>query len=214
GPKTAVRGIEAFRPGQFRVFDAAGRTKRSHTYWSIPPAPPPEPIDGARLGPVLEESLRLHLISDVPLAVFLSSGVDSSAVANLAKRASNGPIHTFTLAFEDPQLNEADAARRIASAIGTDHQEVLLTEGQFVSGPDAAIDSIDQPTFDGLNSHALSRAIREAGFTVALVGTGGDELFGGYTSFRELPRLFRWSKRLEALPRGALVRAARLVATI
>jgi len=214
GPYTAVRGVECFSPGHFRVFDATGRTKRSQKYWSVPPEPCREPMDEARLAPVLEECLRLHLISDVPLAVFLSSGVDSSAVANLAKRASNGPIHTFTLAFEDPQLNEGEAARRIAAAIGTEHQEVLFTEEQFVGGLDSALDSIDQPTFDGLNSYSLSRAIREAGFTVALVGTGGDELLGGYRSFRELPTLLRWSKRLDALPRGAVVRAARVIAAI
>jgi asparagine synthetase B (glutamine-hydrolysing) len=133
----------------------------------------------------------LHLASDVPLAFFLSSGVDSSVMANLAQ----SPIHTFTLAFEEKELNEGPAAKRIAAAIGTQHHEVVLTEGRFVENLEAALDSLDQPTFDGLNAYYMSHAIRNAGFTVALSGTGGDELFGGYTSYRDLPVLQRWSSR-------------------
>src|SRR5262249_34083323 len=213
GAATAVEGIESVSPGQLRVFDAAGRETASKEYWTIPPERAPESIGDARLSEVLEECLRLHLISDVPLGVFLSGGVDSSAVANLAKRAARGPVHTFTLAFEEPKLNEAPIARKVAQAIGTEHQEVLLTESHFVEHVEQALDSLDQPTFDGLNSYYMSEAVRRAGFTVALVGTGGDELFGGYTSFRNLPLLRRWSDRLSLLPRGALVARAKLVAS-
>lgn len=212
GPQTAIRGVESLLPGHLCLFDGSGRKEESRSFWSIPSAPSGEPMDEERLAPVLEECLRLHLISDVPLAVFLSSGVDSAAVANLAKRTARGPVHTFTLAFEDEALNEGGAARRIAASIGTEHREVLLTEAQFVGGLESALDSLDQPTFDGLNSYSMSRAIREAGFTVALVGTGGDELFGGYSSFRDLPALLRWSKRLGWLPRTPLVAGARAVA--
>ncbi|MGH7296477.1 MAG: asparagine synthetase B family protein, partial [Polyangiaceae bacterium] len=154
----------------------------------------------------------LHLASDVPLSVFLSSGIDSSAVANLARRASGAPVHTFTLAFEERAFNEGDDARRIAAAIGTQHHEVTLTEERFLARLEAGLDSLDQPTFDGLNSFTLSHAIREAGFTVALVGTGGDELFGGYTTFRDIPVLRRWARRTRFVPRRASVAAARLAA--
>ena len=114
-------------------------------------------------------------------------------MANLAQRAAQSPIHTFTLAFEEQELNEGPIARQIAAAIGTQHHEVVLTEGHFVENLDTALDSLDQPTFDGLNAYYMSHAIRAAGFTVALSGTGGDELFGGYTSYRDLPVLQRWS---------------------
>ena len=159
---------------------------------------------------MLQEGLKLHLASDVPLAVFLSGGVDSSAMANLAQRAAKSPIHTFTLAFEEQELNEGPIARRIAAAIGTQHHEVVLTEGHFVENLEAALDSLDQPTFDGLNAYYMSHAIRDAGFTVALSGTGGDELFGGYTSYRDLPVLQRWSRRTAWVPRGLQVAAAKL----
>jgi asparagine synthase (glutamine-hydrolysing) len=212
GPETAVEGVESIWPGHLKVFDATGREAKAGSFWSIPPSPRVRSDDEQALGRTLEDTLRLHLASDVPLAVFLSAGIDSSVVANLAQRAAQGPVHTFTLAFEDQKLNEGPSARRIAAAIGTHHTEVLLTESDFVEGLEAALDSLDQPTFDGLNSYFMSRAIRQAGFTVALVGTGGDELFGGYPSFRDLPLLQRLGRSLEWLPRRALVEGAKVVA--
>jgi asparagine synthase (glutamine-hydrolysing) len=131
-------------------------------------------------------------------------------MANLAQRAAPNPVHTFTLAFEEQEFNEAPIARRIAEAIGTQHHEVVLTEGRFVQNLEAALDSLDQPTFDGLNAYYMSHAIRAAGFTVALSGTGGDELFGGYASYRDLPVLRGWSRRAAWVPRSLHVAAAKL----
>jgi len=201
GPQTAVDGVESIDSGQLRIFDSEGRETLTRYYWTIPPAPESGTRDEERLASSLEEGLRLHLASDVPLAVFLSGGIDSSVVANLAQRAARSPVHTFTLAFEETSFNEGPHARRIAAAIGTQHREVVLTESDFVNGLEAALDSLDQPTFDGLNSYFMSRAIRQAGFTVALVGTGGDELFGGYATFHDLPLLQRYSRPLRRLPR-------------
>ena len=132
-----------------------------------------------------------HLASDVPLGVFLSGGIDSSAVANLAQKARSDRISTFTLNFDEANFSEGEIARRVSEAIGTDHRELILTETQFIAQLDAALDSLDQPTFDALNSYYMSHAVGQAGFKVALVGSGGDELFGGYTSFRDLPKLMR-----------------------
>src|SRR5882762_5528319 len=212
GPLTAVEGVESLWPGQLRVFGDDGSEEAAQDFWSVPPPGAPDGVDDARLTHILEECLRIHLISDVPLGVFLSSGVDSSAVANLAQKANRAPVHTFTLAFDEPEYNEGPIARRIAAAIGTQHREVVLSEQEVVGGLERALDSLDQPTFDGLNSYYMSHAVRQAGFTVALVGTGGDELFGGYTSFRDLPRLQRWTRRLRWMPREVLQGGARLVA--
>lgn len=210
GPCTAVKGVDLLWPGRLLEFDGAGKKLREQDFWRIPKCAPDATMDEDSLATILAEGLRLHLASDVPLAIFLSGGVDSSAMANLAQRACQSPIHTFTLGFEEQDLNEAPIARRIAAAIGTQHHEVVLTEGQFVGDLDAALDSLDQPTFDGLNAYYLSRAIRAAGFTVALSGTGGDELFGGYTSYRDLPVLHRWSRRAAWVPRSLQVAAATL----
>jgi asparagine synthase (glutamine-hydrolysing) len=210
GPGTAVKDVELLWPGRFLEFDGSGKELRQEELWRIPDRAPDPTMSESDLAVILDEGLRLHLASDVPLAVFLSGGVDSSAMANLAQRAARSPIHTFTLGFEEQEFNEAPIARRIAAAIGTQHHEVVLTEGQFVEKLEAALDSLDQPTFDGLNAYYMSHAIRSAGFTVALSGMGGDELFGGYTSYRDLPVLQRWSRRAAWVPRGLQVAAATL----
>jgi asparagine synthase (glutamine-hydrolysing) len=214
GPGTVVRGIELVSPGRLIELDGAGKLIRDEDFWLIPDRAPKPTMDEDGLAAVLEDGLRLHLASDVPLAVFLSGGVDSSAVANLAQRAAQSPIHTFTLAFEEQEFNEGPVAKRIAAAIGTQHHEVVLTEGQFVKNLEAALDSLDQPTFDGLNAYYMSQAIRVAGFTVALSGTGGDELFGGYTSYRDLPVLQRWSQRAAWVPRSLQVAGAKLASRL
>jgi asparagine synthase (glutamine-hydrolysing) len=210
GPRTAVKGVDLLWPGCLLEFDGAGKEFRHQDFWRIPDRAPDPIMDEDGLAAILEEGLRLHLASDVPLAIFLSGGVDSSVMANLAQRAAQSPIHTFTLAFEEHELNEGPIARRIAAAIGTQHHEVVLTEGHFVENLEAALDSLDQPTFDGLNAYYMSRAIRAAGFTVALSGTGGDELFGGYTSYSDLPVLHRWSRRAAWVPRSLQIAAATL----
>ena len=210
GPCTAVKGVDLLWPGRLIELDGAGNEVRQEDFWQIPGRAPDPTMDEDSLAEILQEGLRLHLASDVPLAVFLSGGVDSSVMANLAQRAAQSPIHTFTLAFEEQELNEGPVARKIAAAIGTEHHEVLLTEGDFVAHLETALDSLDQPTFDGLNAYFMSRAIRDAGFTVALSGTGGDELFGGYATYRELPMLLSWSRRAAWTPRGLQVAAASL----
>ena len=210
GPGTAVKGVDLLWPGRLLEFDGQGAEVRQQDFWRIPDRAPDPITDEDSLSAILDEGLRLHLASDVPLAILLSSGVDSSAVANLAQLAAQSPIHTFTLAFEEDELNEGPIARQIAAAIGTQHHEVVLTEARFVENLEAALDSLDQPTFDGLNAYYISSAIRAAGFTVALSGTGGDELFGGYASYRDLPTLHRWSRRAAWAPRSLQIAVARL----
>jgi asparagine synthase (glutamine-hydrolysing) len=210
GPATAVKGVELLWPSRALEFDGAGRELHAEDFWQIPSRSPDPVMQEDELAAILEEDVRLHLASDVPLAVLLSGGVDSSVVANLAQRVAKSPIHTFTLAFEEQELNEGPIAKQIAAAIGTEHHEVMLTEAGFVGNLEAALDSLDQPTFDGLNAYYVSRAIRAAGFTVALSGTGGDELFGGYTSYRDLPVLHGWSRRAAYVPRGLQTAAATL----
>ncbi len=210
GPNTSVAGVELFWPGQLMEFDGRGREVRNEEFWRVPEPETNPGLTEEDLAVALEEGVRLHLASDVPLAIFLSGGIDSSAVANLAQRASNAPVHTFTLAFEEQEFNEGPIARRVAEAVGTQHHEVMLTEESFTANLEPALDSLDQPTFDALNAYYVSRAIRDAGFTVAVSGTGGDELFGGYPSYRELPMIHNWSSHLRWMPRDLQVAAAKL----
>ncbi len=213
-PETAVLGIEPIWPGQFQVFDGSGKQELAEYYWSVPQDRNAAAIDELQLAHVLEDSVRAHLVSDVPVGVFLSGGVDSASVANLAQKNSKIPINTFTLAFEEQEYNEGVLAKRIAEDIGTRHQEVVLTEHQFITQLEAALNSLDQPTFDGINSYYMSHAVRQAGLKVALVGTGGDELFGGYTTFRDLPALLQWSRRAKWLPDGILLQLARMISSV
>jgi len=194
GPATAVEGVESLTPGEARVVDSGGRTTRQ---WDHGPSQVARArqVTEHELREVVVQSVRAHLVSDVPVGIFLSSGVDSGAVANLAQRVSSGSVHTFTLCFREPEFNEGVAARDIARAIGTEHHEIYLSEGEFQASLNDAIDALDQPTFDGLNSYFISKAVREAGVKVALVGTGGDELFGGYSSFRAIPAMLAWQAR-------------------
>jgi asparagine synthase (glutamine-hydrolysing) len=215
GPNTAVEGIEMMRPGEVRIVERRRTglttdTRQTHTRRRV--EGPQTSIEAVRAA--LEESVRLHTVSDVPLGVFLSGGVDSSVVANLARRVGAGPVHTFTLAFEEEAFNEGPASRAIARAIGTDHREIVLTEQEFVRSLDRSLAALDQPTFDGLNSYYISRAVREAGVTVALLGTGGDELFGGYSTFQVLPRMEAWARRLRPVPMGLKLMAARAAAAV
>ena len=213
-PETAVERIETVWPGQFYVFDSSGSEEHAEDYWSMPHNKPVSAIDKLYLANTLEQSVHLHLASDVPLGIFLSSGVDSATVANVAHKTSQSPVHTFTLAFEEQEYNEATMARRIAAAIGTQHQEVMLTEQRFIAQLDAALGSLDQPSFDGLNTYYMSQAVRDAGFKVALAGTGGDELFGGYASFRDLPTLLRFLTFAKWLPQSVTAQLATLVSRV
>jgi asparagine synthase (glutamine-hydrolysing) len=188
-PETAIAQIEAVLPSELRLYDSRGQERERRQYWSLHTDGPVTPTDEIELGSQLTDCVRLHLASDAPLGIFLSGGVDSSAVANLAQRVSGGVVDTFALTFEEQKYNEGVIARSVAEAIGTRHHELLLTEQHFTSGLERALESLDQPTFDGINSYYMSHAVREAGLKVALVGTGGDELFGGYATFRDLPRL-------------------------
>jgi asparagine synthase (glutamine-hydrolysing) len=214
-PQTAVAQIESLLPGEYRVYDRRGNETAREAYWhGGAAANGAAPIDEEELSQVLQRCVGLHLASDVPLAVFLSGGVDSSAIAHLAQQAADGQVSTFTLQFDEAEFSEGSIARQVAAAIGTSHRELLLTEAQFTGRLEAALESLDQPTFDALNSYYMSHAVRDAGFKVALVGSGGDELFGGYASFRDLPRLMHWSRTARWLPASARAACGRALAAL
>ena len=128
---------------------------------------------------MLEDAVKTHLIADVPVGLFLSSGLDSGAIAALAAKAQSG-IQSFTLAFPGTAFDEAAAARVIAQHCRTKHTEVPLGGAAVVERMDEAIAALDQPTMDAVNTYFVSWAAREVALKVALSGLGGDELFAGY----------------------------------
>jgi asparagine synthase (glutamine-hydrolysing) len=151
--------------------------------------PRPKSIQDAAksLRPLLEETVREHLIADVPLGVFLSSGLDSTSLVALGSRLQS-ELHTFTVVFPEQRYSESKISRETAKFYKTRHQEVMLSPETLLSQVDDAVGSLDQPTMDGLNTYFVSRAARQSGLKVALSGLGSDEIFGGYSTFVSTPR--------------------------
>jgi asparagine synthase (glutamine-hydrolysing) len=207
GPSTFVRGINLLPPGASALVSTREPRIKPEPYWLIPSASAHPTSDTSTTAAALKEAVGQHLIADVPLGVFLSGGVDSSAIAALAVRCAPSKVRTFNVAFDEADLDESPYARRVAGQLGTDHHELRLSQSLFKDQLPAALESLDQPTFDAINTYFVSRIVREAGIKVALAGTGGDELFGGYKSFTELPRLQRAASACSVAPRS-LIRAA------
>ncbi len=142
----------------------------------------------------LLDSLRHHFVSDVPVGLFLSSGIDSGALAGLAQEAGFKNLRTLTLAFDEfegTEQDEAPLAEEVARLYGTRHSTVRLSKDEFNRELPKVFEAMDQPSIDGINTYFVSRAARQLGWKVALSGLGGDELFGGYPSFQEIPRIVR-----------------------
>jgi asparagine synthase (glutamine-hydrolysing) len=155
----------------------------------------------------LLESVRAHLVADVPVGAFLSAGIDSGALVGLMKDAGQQEIRTVTLAFEEFRGTEDDEsvlAQQVAAHYGTSHTTRYVSRQEFETDLPLIIDAMDQPSIDGINTWFVSKAAKEQGLKVAISGLGGDELFGGYPSFQDLPRwvkLFRVPSRIPALGR-------------
>ena len=157
----------------------------------------------AQLRAKLQESVRLHLVSDVPLGVFLSGGMDSSALVALMSLVTKEKPRTFSVVFDEQQFSEAPHSRLVAEQFQTEHHEIHLTEDQLLGMLPAALAAMDQPTMDGVNTFVVSKAVKESGVTVALSGLGGDELFAGYATFRRALRLNEMSGISRSLLRAA-----------
>jgi asparagine synthase (glutamine-hydrolysing) len=209
-PYSPIAGVHPLEPGQIASWkDGAFETRR---YWDLKPLrdePSAAPVTtkaadaiSTTMSEHLVEAMRLHLISDVPVALFLSGGVDSAALGALAQRAGATNLTALTIGFEDKSLDESGPSRRTAELLGIPHNILTLSAADMLNGLDHAIWAMDAPTVDGLNAYWICRAAARAGFKVALTGQGGDELFGGYDSIAWFERFTRTATRLRALPRA------------
>ena len=206
-PLTIVEGIKQLPPGHCLhvKVDQAGHIDLRETDFIVAKAEVAEQCRDeavARLRSELEDSVRLHLVSDVPLGVFLSGGMDSSALVALMSRMNERP-KTFSVVFDENTFTEAPFSRSVAERFNTDHSEIRLTEDCLIEILPDAIASIDQPTMDGINTFVVSSAVKDAGITVALSGLGGDELFAGYPSFRRAMKLATMSHTSKRVLRAA-----------
>ncbi|MCW1400960.1 asparagine synthase (glutamine-hydrolyzing) [Novosphingobium sp. MW5] len=139
----------------------------------------------------LLDSVKAHLVSDLPVGLFLSAGIDSGALLGLMRDATASQISCLTLAFDEFQSSrddEATIAAQVARQYGADHHVHCMTRDDFLADLPLFFAAMDQPTIDGVNTYFISKAAKEIGLKIAISGLGGDELFGGYPSFRHIPR--------------------------
>ena len=209
-PVTLVDGVFSLPPGHRMLLYLPERRRvpRARPWWDAQASPaardPKKPRDlraaAKQLRPLLEDSVRSHLIADVPVGLFLSGGLDSGAIAALAARAQAG-IRSFTLAFPGTAYDESPLARETARKCGTRHTEVSLEAPSMLARMEEALAGLDQPAMDGVNTSFVSWAAREAGLKVALSGLGGDELFAGYATFGNAAALHRLVRMAWFVPR-------------
>jgi asparagine synthase (glutamine-hydrolysing) len=200
-PATLVRGVRSLPPAHCLLLKGGEATLRK--YWDLNSSE----RDLAASGPVLdigretlgelrtqlEDAILLRTVSDVPVSIFLSGGIDSSSlVALLSRQRPN--LSTFSVVFKELDYSEAHYSRSISTRFGTDHHEIEISSQAVMTSLPQFIGAMDQPTVDGVNTYIISRETRRMGYKVALSGLGADEIFGGYETFRTVPRMewFAW----------------------
>jgi asparagine synthase (glutamine-hydrolysing) len=196
-PRTLLKSVRCLEAGHVATW-RNGRLQ-IRRYWSVSFATaetPAQPVEATHNA--LIDSVRHHFVSDVPVGILLSGGIDSTSLVALAREAGVGDLRTFTLSIPGFEADESDRARRTAEHFGTRHEEYRV--GAMV-GRDlftGFLQAMDQPSIDGLNTFAVAGFTSSHGMKVMLSGLGADEMFGGYPSFANVPRLARWNRTLAA----------------
>ncbi|MEP6746849.1 MAG: asparagine synthase (glutamine-hydrolyzing) [Bacteroidota bacterium] len=192
-PFSPVEGIEQLQSGSWMTIKNGKIEKK--IYWDVTR---PNPLSfnftdraatQTRIRKLLRDSIERRLVSDVPVGAFLSGGIDSSAVVGLMAEVSSAPPNTFNISFGESEFDESKYAEIIAKKFNTNHTKIQLQPGVFLAELENGLNAMDTPSGDGINTYVVSKAIRQAGITVALSGAGGDELFAGYPFFLQYLKL-------------------------
>jgi asparagine synthase (glutamine-hydrolysing) len=220
-PFSIYDGIAKLMPGTILTFDPATAQTRTTVYWSARDAA----IEGTRhrfrgseeeasreLEVLLRDSIKIRMVADVPLGVFLSGGVDSSLVTALMQAESASPVRSFSIGFADTAYNEAPFAAAVARHLGTEHTELTVHERDAIDLIPRLPEMYDEPFADSsqIPTHLVSALARRS-VTVSLSGDGGDELFGGYNRYFIGQRLFRVTEKIPRAVRPLLGRALRML---
>ena len=209
-PATIIKNVQMLMPGHFMIY------KKSHLqiqeYWN--------PVKNKqnhseistksysdikkRVSELLHNAVDERLMADVPFGAFLSGGIDSSIIVGLMSKLCNQKVNTFSVSFAEKELDESKYARMVAELFNTNHTEIPLKPKDFLDYLPNALDAMDHPSGDGPNTYVVSKVTRDSGIVVALSGLGGDEVFAGYDTFKQLNRLIqnRWMLKLPAFSRG------------
>jgi asparagine synthase (glutamine-hydrolysing) len=214
-PWTMVEGVERLRPAEMQRIDLSAKSPvgSARTYWSVPFIKS-QPLTASdvqtRIGELktaFDDASSNHLLSDVPVGVFLSGGIDSGAIVEAISRR-HSQVETFSVAFADRKFDESLVAEKTADRFGTRHRTLLLSPAEMLRLIPAAFSAYDSPSYDGVNTWFISKVVREAGVKVALSGVGADELFAGYSYHRAMVRLGHSSYRIAARGVAAALRLA------
>lgn len=209
-PRTFFRDISSLRAGSWCRISSETPEINPVLYWDIadswrqaPDCKLPESEVRGILRNALLDSVKNHLVADVPVAVFLSGGIDSGSLAGLMKEAGARDIQGITIAFDEfsgkPQ-DEAPMAAALAKHYGIRHHVRTVTRGEFEQDLPRILNAMDYPSIDGINTWYASKAVAEMGLKVVISGVGGDELFCGYPSFQQVPQLHSRWKKISAIP--------------
>ncbi len=208
GEETLFTGIRKLMPGHTLTVNCGSDPKLEiKQYWDAPcPTAFEERSDDAWIAECrnrLEEVVRMRLMSDVPLGMFLSGGVDSSAIAALIKRMADGPVKTFSVGYNESRFSELSEARQVAEQIGTDHHEVLVSMEDFFNALPRLVWHEDEPITwpSSVSLYFVSRLASER-VKVVLTGEGSDELFGGYGRYRFYQLNQQWMRAYRGVPGG------------
>jgi asparagine synthase (glutamine-hydrolysing) len=209
-PWTAIQGVKPLEPGHLGIWQDGNF--QTNPYWRLPSSnghrPDRPEQTAANLREILLRSSREQLMSDVPVALFLSGGTDSAVLGALMKSAGTTSLTALTIGFEEDSFDESQQSQQTAQALGIPQRTIRLPASRMGESLDHALWAMDQPTVDGLNAYWISKAAAEAGFKVALSGQGGDELFGGYAShewFERFSRVANWLKPVSHIAGSALL---------
>jgi len=201
-PKTIVQNVHIIPSGHYAHFQSGQLSIQS--YWDISKPSTiyheenPQKVR-KHIYELLSKAVEKRMISDVPLGAFLSGGIDSSAIVALMAQASHDSINTFSVVFDEKAFDESPYSQLIAQKFNTHHTPILLKPEDFLQKLPEALDAMDSPSGDGINSYVVSQVTKKAGITVALSGLGGDELFAGYPVFTQWMKLQKF-KHLWSLP--------------
>lgn len=191
-PLTLIKEVYSLLPAHYLAYNFQTCEMNIVQYWSPSDNLSNKPLNDEaetieKLRGILQNTIKKHLVSDVPVGLFLSGGIDSSAIVAIANTFAEGSLHSFSVTFSESAFSEGKYSQLIADRYCKNHTEIKLSAEDLLSFLPLAIKAMDQPTINGINTYAISKVVRKNGIKVVLSGQGGDEVFGGYPTFRRIP---------------------------
>ena len=192
-PITTLKSVVPLAKGTVLIIDVPSLKTKSHTFfnWKFTGQLTNEQEALALMRETLEEAVRRHLISDAPIGLFLSGGIDSSLLTLIAAHTQKENLHTLSIVFNEKAFSEEKYQQLIIQKTNAQHQSFLVTKNIFNEKLEDAMEAMDQPTLDGINTYFISMYAKEYGLKAVLSGIGADELFGGYPSFQQQKKM-KW----------------------